>query len=166
MSTSNSTRGISKGDAEKGGRRLDKERELARLYYMQGDAQKDVADRIGVSAQTMSRWVREGQWDTLRAAHTVSRKELVVKMLAHINQRLEEGDWTADEIVKAASAIEKLDKQTNIVTVIEVFTAYNKWLVSRMEFDPDLTPELVQKMNKYQNIYVDEQMSTHQVAFL
>lgn len=146
--------------------RLDKERELARLYYMQGDAQKDVADRIGVSAQTMSRWVREGQWDTLRAAHTVSRKELVVKMLAHINQRLEEGDWTADEIVKAASAIEKLDKQTNIVTVIEVFTVYNKWLVSRMEFDPDLTPELVQKMNRYQNIYVDEQMSTHQVAFL
>ena len=145
---------------------LDKERELARLYYMQGDAQKEVADRVGISAQTMSRWVRDGQWDTLRAAHTVSRKELVVKMLAHINQRLEEDDWSADEIVKAASAIEKLDKQTNIVTVIEVFTAYNKWLVSRMEFDPDLTPDLVQKMNRYQNIYVDEQMSTHQVAFL
>ena len=146
--------------------RLDKERELARLYYMQGDAQKEVADRVGVSAQTMSRWVRDGQWDTLRAAHTVSRKELVVKMLAQINQRIEDGDWTADEIVKAASAIEKLDKQTNIVTVIEVFTAYNKWLVSRMEFDPDLTPDLVQKMNRYQNIDVDEQMSTHQVAFL
>ena len=146
--------------------RLDKERELARLYYMQGDAQKEVADRVGVSAQTMSRWVRDGQWDTLRAAHTVSRKELVVKMLAQINQRLEDGDWTADEIVKAASAIEKLDKQTNIVTVIEVFTAYNKWLVSRMEFDPDLTPDLVQKMNRYQNIYVDEQMSTQRVEFL
>lgn len=145
---------------------LDKERELARLYYMQGDTQKAIAERIGVSAVTVNRWVAAGGWDALRAAKTITRSELVVKMLAQINQRLEEGDWTADEMIKATSAIEKLDKQTNVVTIIEVFTAYNKWLLSRAEIDPDLTPEMVRWMNKYQNLYISEQMSTHSVAFL
>lgn len=145
---------------------LDKERELARLYYMQGDTQKAIAERIGVSAVTVNRWVAAGRWDALRAAKIITRSELVVKMLGQINQRLEEGDWTADEMIKATAAIEKLDKQTNVVTIIEVFTAYNKWLLSRAEIDPDLTPEMVRWMNKYQNLYISEQMSTHQVAFL
>lgn len=47
---------------------LDKERELARLYYFQGDSQKAIAQRIGVSAQTVNRWVASGEWDSLRAA--------------------------------------------------------------------------------------------------
>ena len=145
---------------------LDKERELARLYYMQGDTQKAIAERIGVSAVTVNRWVAAGRWDALRAAKIITRSELVVKMLGQINKRLEEGDWTADEMIKATAAIEKLDKQTNVVTIIEVFTAYNKWLLSRAEIDPDLTPEMVRWMNKYQNLYISEQMSTHQVAFL
>lgn len=145
---------------------LDKERELARLYYFQGDSQKAIAERIQVSAQTVNRWVKDGGWEEIRAAKTLSRKELVAKMLQKINERLDEDNWTADEIIKAASAIEKLDKKTNVVTMMEVFAAFGNWLASRMQIDPDLTPETVQVITKYQDIFISEQMSASKVNFI
>ena len=145
---------------------LDKERELARLYYFQGDSQKTIAERIGVSPQSVNKWAKAGEWEQLRAAKTLSRKELVAKMLTKINDRLDSDDWTADEIIKAASAIEKLDKKTNVVTMMEVFAAFGNWLASRMQIDPDLTPETVQVITKYQDIFISEQMSAAKVNFI
>lgn len=129
------------------------------MYYMQGDMQKDIAEKIGVSRNTISTWVRDGDWDSLRAAKTITRKEIVTKMLRQIDEKLEAGDWSPDEICKASAAIEKLDKQTNVITVIEVFSAYNNWLVGRMRVDPELTPELVKIMNRYQDIFIGEKLS-------
>ena len=134
-------------------------KDLACMYYMQGMSQKDIAEKVGVSRNTISAWVRDGGWDTRRAAKTVTRSELVKKMLQDLNDKLEAGGWTADEIIKVASAIEKLDKQTNIVTIIEVFTAFNNWLVSRMQVDPELTPEVVKIINTYQDKFINEKLN-------
>ena len=76
------------------------------------------------------------------------------------DEKLASGQWTADEIIKVASAIEKLDKQTNIVTITEVFTAFNQWLVSRMQVDPGLTPEIVKIINTYQNKLIIEKLGS------
>ena len=59
-----------------------------------------------------------------------------------------------------SAAIEKLDRQTNLVTIIEVFAQYNNWLCSRMRLDPELTPELVNLMTKYQDIFINEHSNT------
>lgn len=141
------------------------EKELARLYFFNGDSQKDIAEKVGVSQQTITRWVRDGGWDTIRAAKTITRRELVVKMLQAINDKLDSGEWTADELIKATSAIEKLDKKTNIVTVIEVFTAFNNWLIARMKIDPELTPDSVRIINRYQDLFVSESMSSTTASF-
>ena len=142
---------------------LKEKKELASLYYFNGESQKTIAEKIGVSTVTISKWVRESGWDSKRAAKTITRKELVAKMLNQINEKLESKEWTADEMAKATAAIEKLDKQTNVVTVIEVFSAYNNWLVARMALDPELTPELVKVMNRYQDIFIGEQLSTTKI---
>lgn len=142
---------------------LNTERELAKFYFLGGMPQKDIAAKTGVSAQTVNRWAKEENWESLRAAKTISRRELVCKMLYQIDQRLEAGDWTPDELVKAASAIEKLDKNTNAVTVIEVMTAFNKWLVSRAQYDPALTGEMVETITKYQDIYISEILSNSKI---
>ena len=145
---------------------LNKEKELARLYYLNGETQKAVSERIGVSAVTVNRWVKAGGWEALRAAKSISRRELVLKMLTKINERLESDNWTADELIKAASAVEKLDKQTNVVTMMEVFAAFGNWLAARMQIDPELTPETVNVITKYQDIFINEQLSTSKVNFL
>lgn len=152
--------GVSINKKEKMNKKESKEKkELARLYYFNGEPQKEIAAKIGISATTLSKWVKTESWEQLRAAKVITRRELVAKMLSQINNKLESGEWTADEMVKATAAIEKLDKQTNVVTVIEVFSAYNKWLVYRMELDPELTPELVKAMNRYQDMFIGEQLN-------
>lgn len=139
---------------------LEKNRELARLYYMSGESQNVIAEKIGVSRNTISRWVTDLGWDTQRAAKKITRSEVANKMLRKLNERLDDEDWTPDDLAKAASAIEKLDKKTNVVTIIEVFASYNEWLNSRMRLDPELTPELVQVMTKYQTLFISEKSDT------
>lgn len=129
------------------------------MYFMQGMTQKDIAENVGVSRNTICAWIKEGRWDTMRAATTVSRKELVTKLLQGLDQKVQDGQWSPDEVCKVSSAIEKLDKQNNIITIIEVFSAYNRWLVSRMQVDPELTPELVKIMNRYQDLFIGENLS-------
>ena len=137
----------------------EKNRELARLYYANGDSQKLIAEKVGVTPQTVTRWVKEGNWEALKGATFVNRKKIVTDMLRELSDKVSAGNLAADEAIKIATAIEKIDKQTNVVTVIEVFSAYNNWLVSRMKIDPELTPELVKVMNKYQDIFIGEQLN-------
>ena len=148
-----------------GKKELNEKKELARLYYFTGETQKDIAVKIGVSNVTVNKWVKDNGWDTMRAAKTITRRELVAKMLNNINEKLESKEWNADEMVKATSAIEKLDKQINVVTIIEVFSAYNMWLVVRMALDSELTPELVKLMNRYQDIFISEQLNSTTIEF-
>ena len=63
-----------------------------------------------------------------------------------------------DKLAKMAAVIEKLDKKANVVDAIEVFMAFSKWLEFRSQTDPDVTPELMRVINKYQDMYITEQM--------
>ena len=59
-----------------------------------------------------------------------------------------------------SSVIEKLDKKANVVDAIEVFMAFSKWLEHRAQTDPELTPDLIKAINKYQDKYIVESMGT------
>lgn len=144
---------------------LSVKKELARMYYYNNETQKAIAEKIGVSCVTVNKWVKEGEWEAKRAAKFISRQELVALMLKKINEKLESGQWTADEMVKATTAIEKLDKQTNVVTIMEVFTKFDNWLVSRMQFDTELTPELVNQIHRYHDLFISEQLKYSTVEF-
>ncbi len=135
---------------------METKKELARLYYMNGDSQNVIADKTGVSRNTICRWVSDCGWDLERSAKRITRTEVANKMLRKLSERLDDADWTPDDLAKAAAAIEKLDKKTNVVTIIEVFAQYNNWLNSRMRLDPELTPEMVHVMTKYQDLFVAE----------
>ena len=63
-----------------------------------------------------------------------------------------------DKLAKLSAVIEKLDKKANVVDAIEVFMAFSKWIEYRSTIDPDVTPELVKAINKYQDLYITEQM--------
>ncbi len=147
---------------------MERKRELARLYYWQGDTQKSIAAKIEVSAATVGRWVEDGNWEMKRAGVNVTRPEIVNKNLILISRLLdrlnnEEIDLKdvgkiVDQISKLAAAIERIDKKANVIDAIEVFTALNKWLEQRMQWDDKITPELLQQFNHYQDLYISEQI--------
>ncbi len=149
---------------------LEKKKELARMYYMQGVPQKTIADKVEVSTVTINRWVKDNGWEAIRAGINITRPELVNKQLLAINTLLDKllqsddplgmANGVADRISKLAASIEKIDKKANVVDAIEVFMAFNKWIQFRQSFDKELTPELVKAINKYQDIYITEQMTS------
>lgn len=138
------------------------------MYYMNGDTQKIIAQKVGVSEQTISSWVNDEGWAARRAGVNITRPELVNKALSALNRLLDqvyESDdielvsALPDKLAKFASSIEKLDKQANIVDTIDVFMAFSKWIQYRATFDPEVTPELIRAINKYQDLYIGEHIS-------
>ena len=119
---------------------FEEKREYARLLFMQGETQKVIAEKVGVS-------------------------ELVNKLLHTIDKLIEQVNESddpeamaglGDKLAKLSTTIERLDKKASIVDVIEVFMAFSKWMQFRMSFDDEITPELLKTINKYHDLYINE----------
>jgi transposase-like protein len=149
---------------------LETKRELAKLYYMNGDHQKMIAGKVGISEVTLSKWVTKEGWEAKRAGANITRPELINKLLLSINTIIEKasesGDPAAfasmsDKLSKIAATIEKLDKKASVVDTIDVFIAFGKWLEARMCSDGEITAELLKKVTRYQDGYISEQFNAN-----
>ena len=136
-------------------------RDFARLLYLQGEEQKTIAKRIGISEVTISKWANEGGWQELRAAQNITRPELVNKILRSIDRILDKA-LSSDEVdagfgkqLKSFSdAIKAIDSKANVVDVIESFIAFGRWMEYRMTIDSEVTPEHLKKITHYQDLYI------------
>lgn len=113
------------------------------------------------------KWCTADGWKEARAAKNVTRPELVNKLLLTIDTLITQVNESndpalvaglGDKLAKLSAVIEKLDKKANVVDVIEVFMAFSKWIEYHSTIDPEVTPELVRAINKYQDLYITEQM--------
>jgi transcriptional regulator with XRE-family HTH domain len=132
---------------------------------MSGATQEEIADKVGVARVSISRWANAEGWKEVRAARSITRPELVNKLLVTIDKLIEQASQEdsdasglADKLAKFASVIQKLDKKANVVDAIEVFMAFNKWLEFRAADDPEITVELRKAINKYQDRFLLENM--------
>ena len=93
-------------------------KEFAENLFMQGMPQNSIAEKVGVSANTIGKWAKDGCWGEKRAAQTLTRKEVVNNVLRSLNDlaiKLGAADLAqvgglADQIAKLTSTISKLDK--------------------------------------------------------
>ena len=145
----------------------EKKKSLARSLYLAGMEQTEIAEKVDVSRVTISTWCNADGWKEARAAKSVTRPELVNKLLLTIDTLITQvnasNDATliaglGDKLAKLSAVIEKLDKKANVVDAIEVFMAFSKWIEFRSAVDPEVTPELIKAINKYQDLYITEQM--------
>lgn len=147
---------------------IENKKSMARQLYLSGMAQQEIAEKTGISKVTINRWCNTEGWRQTRAAQTITRPELVNKLLGAIDNLIEQVNTSndpkliaglGDKLSKLSSVIEKLDKKANVVDAIEVFMAFNKWLEYRAQTDPQLTPELRKAINKYQDQFIIYKMN-------
>ena len=151
---------------------LEKKKDLARTLYMSGMDMIEIADKVGVTRQSLSKWCKDGGWKETRAAKTITRPELIKKLLLRVSDLLDMveadpklSDSLGDQLSKLTAAIDKLDKsQANVVNAIEVFMAFSKWLEFRAKSDPMITPELLKTINKLQDVYLVESFNKGSLA--
>ncbi|OQB81390.1 MAG: hypothetical protein BWX87_00655 [Bacteroidetes bacterium ADurb.Bin123] len=109
------------------------------LFTKENITQKEVAERIGVSVQTMSKWVNLGKWEELKVSITITKEEQLknmYKQLSEINKAIaerEEGkryatSSEADTISKLAVAIEKMENDIGLADIISTFRSFVDWL--------------------------------------
>lgn len=153
---------------------LEKKKDLARTLYMSGKEQTEIADMTDVSRVTISKWCKVGGWKEARAAKSITRPELIRKLLLVTSDLLDKVnasgdlkliDSLGDKLSKLTASIDKLDKsQANVVAAIEVFMAFSKWLEFRAKTDPEVTPELIKTINKLQDGFLIESMNKGALA--
>ena len=140
-------------------------RELAKMLYVGGSEVAEIATRVGVSRQSVSAWISKGGWKELRAARSITRPELVNKLLVTINNLIEDvntGDdpasvgGLADKLVKLSSVIERLDKKANIVQTVDVFMAFSDWVEYQAKSDPEVTVAFMKVLNRLHNEFLLE----------
>lgn len=146
---------------------IEKKKSLARSLFLSGMEQTEIAEKVDVSRVTISKWCTSEGWKEARAAKNVTRPELVNKLLLTIDTLITQVNESndpalvaglGDKLAKLSAVIEKLDKKANVVDVIEVFMAFSKWIEYRSTIDQEVTPGLVRAINKYQDLYITEQM--------
>ena len=109
------------------------------LYLRENLTQLEIAERVGVSRVTVSKWVRDGKWEEQKAGITLTRQEQVANLyrqVAEINRTIatrHEGERLpnskeADILGKLSAAIRNMEQETGIADVISVLTAFIEWL--------------------------------------
>lgn len=139
-------------------------KEFAEALFMQGMPQNAIAEKVGVSANTIGKWVKDGCWSEKRAAMTITRKSLQNNLLTAIKEKIDElrkldiskSGAVVDQLVKLSATIERLDKEASVVDFIDCFMAFGRWLEYQAETDPEITAEFRKMVNKYQNKYILE----------
>ena len=147
----------------------EKRKSLARALYLSGMEQQEIAEKVEVSRVTISKWAQAGGWKEARAAKSITRPELVNKLLLTIDTLITQVNASddpsliaglGDQLAKLSAVIENLDRKANVVDAIEVFMAFSTWIEYRSSIDPELTPELIRAINRYQDLYITEQMTS------
>lgn len=131
-------------------------KELAKTLYLKADInQQDLADQVGVTRQTVNRWVSE--WKHLRRSLSQTREERINSIL----KQLEDLDNTiaarpegqryptskeADIHRKLTADLNTLEQDASIRDVVNVSRSFLDWLRQR---DPEKAKELSDYFDEY-----------------
>ena len=118
-------------------------KEWAKLLYTKEQMlQKEIAEKVGVTPKTVSKWVTTEMWDKLRISRSVTREEQLSHLYSHLSEinasiaSREDGERfpnakEADTITKLSSSIDKLERESGVGEVVSAFSQFVRWLRER-----------------------------------
>lgn len=129
--------------------------EYAYLLYMQRVPQKEIAERVGVSQQTLVKWKDDGGWEFKRVSKSVSRDQIINKILIKINELLDKDeDFNGDEFAKLTSQLQKIKEGYTLNDVVDILSKFGDYMIAQSATDKEITTEFVQMLTKYQDKYI------------
>ena len=107
-------------------------REWAKLLYIRENlTQKEIAEKVGMSALTIGKWIKLEAWDKLRQSMLITRETQLSRLYMQLDElnaailAREEGhrfpDYKeADAISKLTNAIKAMESDASIADIVEV----------------------------------------------
>lgn len=142
----------------------DQKKELARELYIQGNFTfAEIAEKVGSTRQTVSRWAEAGKWEDLKVYMTVGKDKVLrgfYQQLSEIQAAIlgrEAGKRVAtsaeaDRQVKLASAIKKLENDCGITGLIDAGIRF-------CDYMRGVDMEEAKKVAKFWDMFLTETMN-------
>lgn len=115
-------------------------KDIAKSLFINGNfTQEEIAVKVGAARQTVARWIKDGQWEQLKASVTITPQQIlaglnrqIIEINNNINQR-EDGKRfatvnEADTLAKLASAIRKIQTDIGIADIVNVAIRFTDFL--------------------------------------
>ena len=80
--------------------------------------------------------------------------EAIIAEIGKPNYNIDAVTKLSDNTIKMMASAERVANTVNRATVMDVFTAFDQWLLKRSETDKDLTPELLAVINRLHQEYL------------
>ena len=140
--------------AQKKGLSYDDKKVIALELYLETDKnQKEIAMIVGVTEKTISKWIKEGDWELLKQAQTITVKNIVTNLYNQAYKLSIADEVNADKLIKLANTIEKLqNKKVTISHIINVFKDFTTFAFSE-------NAELAKQINVLQKKYVESKVA-------
>ena len=115
----------------------DKQEWAQLLYIAENLTQAEIAEKVGVSRNTVNTWCKKFKWEELKAGYTITREQQLQRLyiqIAAINKAIADREQKypssseADAINKLAAAIDKLERESSLSDIISVTTKFLNWL--------------------------------------
>ena len=111
----------------------------AMLYLKENLTQQEISAKIGVSRQTLGKWIKAEKWEERKTGITLTREDQISNLhrqVAEMNKIImqrPEGErfpntQEADVISKLSSAIKKMETDVGIADIISVGMRFINWL--------------------------------------
>jgi transposase len=109
------------------------------LYTKEHLSQKEIAERTGVSAVTINKWAKEGEWQKLRQSMLTTKETQIARLyeqLDELNSVIQSRDpgeryansKEADTLTKLTAAIKSMETDASIADITEVGKRLLEWL--------------------------------------
>ena len=113
---------------------------MAKSLYLDGNyTQEEIADKVGTTRQTVSRWVKAENWEEIKASVTITPAQIIaqwnrqiVEINKKINDRPEGKRFATTQEMKAlsqlADSIKKLKAGIGVSDCVSVAMRFLSWL--------------------------------------
>jgi transcriptional regulator with XRE-family HTH domain len=124
-----------------------KKKEWAKMLYLKENlSQAEIADRVGITRQSLNRWIKTEKWEEFRTGITLTREEqlkCLYRQIAEMNKVISSRETgarfampaEAEVIRKLAEAIKKMETDIGIADIIDVGRRFIEWIRAAVSLD-------------------------------
>ncbi len=115
-------------------------KDYARTLYLKDNlTQQEIADKVGVSRQTIIRWAAAEKWEEMKVGLTLGREQQIANLQRQVTElnnlilSRPEGQRfatcaEADTLGKLAAAIKKMETEVGITDLVNVGMRFIEWI--------------------------------------
>lgn len=115
-------------------------KDYARTLYLKDNlTQQEIADKVGVSRQTIIRWAAAEKWEEMKVGLTLGREQQIANLQRQVTElnnlilsRPERQRFAtcaeADTLGKLAAAIKKMETEVGITDLVNVGMRFIEWI--------------------------------------